>query len=271
MAWQNAGWRSDHGGWYKNKATGGPPWAPSDVPLAFWYDASNAASLTLVGSAVTAWADLSGNSGRQLTNAPTAPVTMRPILTTGNLNGKNTVHWQNILDSMQNSQMQTAVFTEAQPLTVVFALKTGAGALGASGGQHQYAILMDGDRDGQAANRLLIGEAWASGSPVNSGVFYAGSIVSTGVIPAVSTNYHQAYVLDGAASSSNINGTIVNGDVGGTAGIVNGINIGGAVSSGTSTVLNAVDVYIGEIIGMKTRSASDLSNALAYILAKWGV
>jgi hypothetical protein len=56
----------------KSKSLKTDPVLPVQTGLIMWYDASNTASLTISGSSVTRWADLSGN-GRHATTGIAAP------------------------------------------------------------------------------------------------------------------------------------------------------------------------------------------------------
>jgi hypothetical protein len=60
--WSNAGWQSDAGGWYHNKASGGV-WTPASLgsALVAWHKADVGVTDTGNNTAVTGWADQSGN------------------------------------------------------------------------------------------------------------------------------------------------------------------------------------------------------------------
>lgn len=57
-------------------------WTPAAITPALWLDAADSATLTLDGSAVSAWADKSGN-GRHATRSSTS----RPTISSASLNG----------------------------------------------------------------------------------------------------------------------------------------------------------------------------------------
>lgn len=65
-------------------------WTPALITTAAWWDASNAGSLTLNGSYVEGWSDLSGNG-----HNATASGTNRPVLNTAAVNGLNTLTFGN--------------------------------------------------------------------------------------------------------------------------------------------------------------------------------
>lgn len=83
--------------------------------LAAWYDASKASSITLNGSNVSSWADLSGN-GRDATQATAAN---QPSYSTAALNGKNVVVAQDASRSLK-----TAAFPAGLPQTVFVVAST---------------------------------------------------------------------------------------------------------------------------------------------------
>src|SRR5258706_12126795 len=119
--------------------SGGAAWTPASVTTAFWYDASNAGSITQSGGTVSQWNDLSGNA-RHLTQATTA---LQPTYTASALNSKPGIHFINNNSSTTNSLMQTATFTAGQPLTVVVVFKNGAGGPNTSpGGMAGFGLLV---------------------------------------------------------------------------------------------------------------------------------
>lgn len=83
--------------------------------LALWFDASKSSSITLNGSNVSSWADLSGN-GRNATQATAAN---QPSYSTAALNGKNVVVAQ---DSSRT--LKTAAFQAGLPQTVFVVAST---------------------------------------------------------------------------------------------------------------------------------------------------
>lgn len=84
--------------------------------LAAWYDASNAGSVTLNGSTVSQWNDLSGN-GRHQTQATAS---LQPNYTASGLNGKAT------LTTTGTQWMQSAAFASSTAATVFLVWKIDA-------------------------------------------------------------------------------------------------------------------------------------------------
>jgi hypothetical protein len=70
------------------RKSGARQFSPSDITgLAAWYDASNAASITLNGSTVSQWNDLSGNGRHQVQGS----ASLQPTYNASGLNGKGTL------------------------------------------------------------------------------------------------------------------------------------------------------------------------------------
>jgi hypothetical protein len=62
------------------------PWTPADMTLSAWYDASDASTITAKGSAVSQWADKSGNNNHAAqTNGTNQPKTGTRMLGTHNV------------------------------------------------------------------------------------------------------------------------------------------------------------------------------------------
>lgn len=62
---------------------GAVPWTPSEITTAAWFDAADAATISLVDSAVSQWADKSGNAR----HATQSTASARPVVSDGSLNG----------------------------------------------------------------------------------------------------------------------------------------------------------------------------------------
>lgn len=95
---------------------------PTDS-LLFWYDASDAATLTLAGSLVTEWEDKSGN-GHHLSQGN---VSLQPTLVSADQNGLD------VISCDANDSMMTATITHGigtGDFTLIFALKKPADASG---------------------------------------------------------------------------------------------------------------------------------------------
>lgn len=83
-----------------------PLWSPSEIPTIFWYDASDAATITASGTQVTQVLDKSGNN-RTLTRDGANP---GPLTGTKTLNGRNVFEWagNNCLDNNSFTYNQSA-------------------------------------------------------------------------------------------------------------------------------------------------------------------
>lgn len=240
----------------------GAGWTPASVTTSFWYDASNAASITKDGSNnVSQWNDLSGNA-RHLTGTGLFMPVWAPTI----MNGLAGIHFIAFNDLTKNSYMTTGAFTVAFPYTVMLVFRStnafsGSNAVGASG---QYGVILDGDRT-QSGTRMLIFSG--RGDVADFPCYYAGvTPVSTGLKIANTTNYHWVTLFGSTASSSssNMNGTTTSATSPGTTGaIINGLTIGTAATN------NMIDLYLCEIFCIP--DTANVANAIAYVLAKWGV
>lgn len=78
-----------------------PLWTPAALGanLGLWFDADDASTFTLVGTAVSEWRDKSGNN-RHATQVTAAN---RPVYTTGGLNGKPVVTFDGVNDFLSPS------------------------------------------------------------------------------------------------------------------------------------------------------------------------
>src|SRR5580765_3700198 len=96
-------------------AGGGGPWTPASVSTDFWFDASNAASITASSGAVSQWNDLSGN-GRHATQSNGS---FKFTDTASIQNGKHGL----LSVNANGSYMVTSGFTRSQPFMIFAAVK----------------------------------------------------------------------------------------------------------------------------------------------------
>ena len=88
--------------------------SPADITgLAAWYDASNAASITLNGSTVSQWSDLSGNGRHQIQGS----ASLQPTYNASGLNGKGT------LTTSGTQWMQASAFASSSSATIFLVWK----------------------------------------------------------------------------------------------------------------------------------------------------
>jgi len=137
-----------------------PSWTPASVTTAFWYDASNFASITQSGGTVSQWNDLSGNAR----NLAQATIGNQPAYATGVLNGLPGLHFINTTSGATSSVMGTASFAQSQILTTVMAFKTTGIVYDTSGNMGSNGKILEGDPVGGAGGtRLVVFGAISSG------------------------------------------------------------------------------------------------------------
>ena len=125
-----------------NKPSAGGGWTPASLgaALQYWFDASDAATITDAGAgAVSAWNDKSGNA-RHVTMAT---ATYRPLTGTRTINGRNVIDFDGVNDALTGTAvdipqpMTIAAVAHLDSLTSVGARIVGRGAsqfnFGASG------------------------------------------------------------------------------------------------------------------------------------------
>ena len=83
------------------------PWTPADITTAFWLDATDASTLTLSGTDVTAWADKSGNS-----NDFTPPSALYASYDATGLNGMPAVVWPTSTNTIRYLTSNTFALAE---------------------------------------------------------------------------------------------------------------------------------------------------------------
>jgi len=93
------------------------PWTPLNLWPDMWLDASDAATVTLSGTNVTAWADKSGNGKNA---AQVGADTTRPSYLTAQQNGRNTIYFDggDYLGTSFLSATQTTVIVVARLVSV---------------------------------------------------------------------------------------------------------------------------------------------------------
>ena len=97
-------------------AAGGGGWTPASVTTDFWFDASNAASITASSGAVSQWNDLSGN-GRHATQSSGS---FKFTDTASAQNGKHGL----LSVNANGTYMVTSAFSRTQPFMIFAAVKT---------------------------------------------------------------------------------------------------------------------------------------------------
>lgn len=97
------------------RAQSGSIWTPSLIASSLWLDASDAASITTIGGAVSQWNDKSGN-GRHLAQGTSS---LRPLYSSTGFNGRPAIDFDGVDDWLRNDAYQpygayTAFFVVAR-------------------------------------------------------------------------------------------------------------------------------------------------------------
>lgn len=213
-------------------------WNPSVLPgLVAWYDASDAASITSSGGAVSQWNDKSG-SGFHLVQATGAkqPAT-----------GATTINGLNVLDFVRaNSQTmaKTSISTTVTSVFIVmkYTSTTGTQAVVATNASTFFYQVF--------ANGLLN--------------MFAGAAIQTSNDWTTGTAFDAYAIVNGASSVINLNGTSATGNAGTTTAAT-------SLIVGDDTGTSYIDGSIGELfISSQVISGADLTSATSYLSTKWG-
>jgi hypothetical protein len=106
---------------YRSALAGNIPFLPTNLTnLAAWYDASNTSSISVSGSDVTQWNDLSGNNR----HATQGTSTNRPKSGTRTMNGKNVIDFDGVNDLLINDSLSTPFIGEDVPFTFFAVLRS---------------------------------------------------------------------------------------------------------------------------------------------------
>lgn len=238
--------------WYSIVRRGGTTttlWDPSQLSgLDAWYDADDASTLTLSGSAVSQWNDKSGNNH----HASQSTQALQPALTTGGLNGLDVVTLtQDYLDvpSLQLSGWDHQVF-------VVATLESSSGNFGRlvdftqSDGSALFSPFNRFRNDPQIYNNVSgLGTArFTTG--------YGSAFIAASNVTSAGGNLYANGVFVGNISQfqPTVNAT-------------DGLRIGAQRNDGTVNF----DGLIAELIVCDDQTASEREKVEGYLAHKWGL
>jgi hypothetical protein len=227
-----------------------PLWSPSEISTVFWYDPSDASTITASGTQVTQVLDKSGNN-RTLTRDGANP---GPLTGTRTLNGLNVFEWagNNCLDNNSFTYNQSAT-----PLNIAIIARFDAASASGS-------FLLAGTTNTAAGARMAL--------RLNaSNVFEILGGSGTGVNQLLNTgqlaNRNQAYLLlprfNGPQSLWRVNGAQA------TSGSV-GVNSFTTMQFGHNEA-EASDMtgFIAEIVAFSSNSNAEIVEG--YLAWKWGM
>ena len=212
--------------------------------LIAWYDAANSANLTLSGTNVTGWYDLSGN-GNHMTIDGSSPSYVQDVQ-----NGKAGIYFNGINQALKNT---TSITDVAMPYTVILCVRPtnwGTGTYqtisGYTYGIYDYAII--GKQTGSTVLRA------ASGSTVN------GPTLSNGTTCTI------AVVFNGTSSQIWLNNSLS------SSGNAGGNNL---VEANIGHLLTGTQWWEGygfeQFYYSGALSSTDLNKIFTYLNNKWGV
>jgi len=230
-------------------AAGGGGWTPASVTTDFWFDASNAASITASSGAVSQWNDLSGN-GRHATQSSGS---FKFTDTASIQNGKHGL----LSVNANGTYMATAGFTRAQPFMIFAAVKVNSPTPGSG-----YENIINGATT-SSGNRPIIYSAGDGGLPELAA---GGTLLgATSGNVQLGLPYYFTSVFNGSSTVMRENGVqIASGTVGAT-------GLTGLVIASDSGDGQAFDGYILELFCIPGTSSTDITNAETYLAAKWGI
>jgi len=234
--------------WNVVTAAGGA-WSPADVTTAFWYDASDAATVHTTGGLADTWDDKSGNS-----RTASASGDARPNDEASIINGLHAIDFYP--DGALRRSMSTASFSISQPFTIFAVIRTYSD-------QETFGVLV---HDGAAAVYMFTRRQDLSDKPA----IYGGTdnmLASTGALAASTNMYFYGTFNGNTNSRAKVSGVAEQspGTGPGTTNFTGGLVIGG------NAVSTDLQCHIGEIFCIPSATGTDISNALAYLNSKWGV
>lgn len=230
--------------------------------LELWLDASNSASITLNGSNVSQWDDLSGN-GRHATMATAAN---QPLYLPTGINGKGAVSF-----TKTSAQAMYGTFSKTLTGMTVFVLFRYSN-FGNDGNNRFFAMIVSGAAADFGGTNHLSPLIRNGGAGTNQVCAYGGGNIAIVTTPAYDTPLIWSLVANGTTVSGRIN----NGAASVTNRTFNTIYSNYALSSYRSS-LNVVadafmDGYLSEII-VYNSALSDAARVQVaqYLSKKWGV
>jgi hypothetical protein len=235
-------------------AAGSAPVFPSAITgLVARYDAQDLTSISLSGSDVTQWNDLSGNNR----HATQGTSTFRPKSGTRTLNGKNVIDFDGTNDQLINDGVVASFTGEDKPFTVFYVIDRDSAANTAwsftragSGIPYiwQYADSMDIRDDSNSTSLFIVPGSSSSGGKAvthrSTGTSFNAYLNGTEVTSA--TSYNRGNIT---LDRSRI----------------------GVYNAGGTTAFH-LDGAIGELIYYNRQLTTDeVSQVNAYLLSRWGL
>jgi uncharacterized repeat protein (TIGR02543 family) len=236
------------------------PWTPAGIPMAAWYDAADAASITASGDRVSQWNDKSGKHN----HAAQANDLQRPTTGSANIGGLNAISF-----NPEDNQFLAAPDHESLDLD-------------ATGGANVFAVLNYAGyvNRGSGLNSILSKDALLSASAAygirlnstNTLSFKAAADLNISTSDVMSS---QDIIFGGIrVDSTNTASVYINGALMGTDGTASiaSDNASSLVIGGETTTSRCADVRIGEILIIPGELTAENRQKLeGYLAHKWGL
>jgi hypothetical protein len=230
--------------------SGGALWTPKQIPTVFWYDPSDAATITTSGASITQVTDKSGN-GYTLSVITAGKIA--PTIGTRTLNGLNVFEYA--LPDPNNQVLENNSFTYNQvstPLNIAMIFRTDAEVVATQD------FFFSGTED--AVNRLAVRKTQLNAVQMLG----AGTAVVT---PNGTAPDNQDFILvtkwNSTLSQLRLNGSLLSsGNIGTTN--FSSINLGASEGEASS-----IEGYIAEVISFADSTQQE--RVEGYMAWKWGL
>ena len=223
-------------------------WHPGLISTALWLDAADASTVTTVSGAVSQWNDKSGNNRHLLQ----ATANQRPIVSVTSFNGRNTLEFDGVDDTLVNTSAGLPIGNSARTAVIVYRpLRTSSVNTIASQGIANTA-------GGWFALQSRPGSVDPYFAGYSADLSFAGSPTLTTKI-AVATYDGTTVVLtrDGSALASGARTLNTNGDI---------FRVGASAGAEYAQMLVAEIIYLSSSANTTTRQKLE-----GYLAHKWGL
>lgn len=221
-----------------------------------WYDASDLASITESGGAVSQWNDKSGN-GHHVSQSTAA---QKPTTGTRTQNSLNVIDFQGTNSGGSDDTLEVTGRTIASQPGTVFLVAKGDG-----GHTNNQGFIDGGAPSSSSSTRWVV---YMDTPGALKWAVYAGSGPISSVAGVDNVAHQFTAIVNGASSSLRIDGSSVASGNAGSNNLTNGIRFG---SYQTGNPQGNLDGWIAEVIIYPSALGSTDRDAVeAYLKAKWG-
>lgn len=239
-----------------------PLWTPADVTTQLWLDPSDAASRTLVGSAISQLTDKSG-AGNTVTQGTSSK---RPTLLTADLNGLDTASFDGSTDALSDGSNSVGRNVSALALAVLF--KPDAvnadrrifnNATGTSAVNARVLVGFNASSEFRVGGRRLDADSYVEDVSVSAAAYAGQWTILVCCFDYAGANL--AIRVNGAEESSGA--YLTSGSTSNTA------STGGGVGGRVDGTTNYFDGSLAELIVQP--SIADAEKLEGYLAHKWGL